>query len=199
MDATLLLNLTKFWYTLAFVFILSRVLYYRYNGKREILFTYILLSSIIAFLCILISRVEISLGFALGIFAIFGIIRYRTTQVSPREMTYLFLCTGTAAKNMLAPENMEFYRLIYSDVSLLLIAAVAEYFLFRKVSFTKHIVYNNLDLIHPDKRDELKRDLQKRFGIPNIEKVKVGDINTAKKSANLTVYFQDKGGQNYIE
>ena len=192
----LIQTLSRYMYTMLVVFILTRFLYYRFNGKRELLFTYILLSAIICLLCVLISRVEISLGFALGIFAIFGIIRYRTTQVSPREMTYLFLCAGTAAKNILAPSDMEFYRILFSDVSILIFASLAEYFLFRKNLMTKSIVYDNLTLIHPDKREDLKADLRNKFGLTDIEKIKVGDINMAKKFARLTVQFQDNDGQN---
>ena len=190
-------TLVKFWYTMLIVFILSRFLYYRYQGKKEILFTLILLSAIISFLCILISRVELSLGFALGIFAIFGIIRYRTVQVTPREMTYLFLSAGTAAKNILAPDDMEFHRLVISDLSILILAALAEYFLFRRKDCTKHVLYNNLDLIHPDKRIVLEKELKDRFGISEIQKIKVGDINTAKKTADLLVYFKDSENNNF--
>jgi hypothetical protein len=190
-------TLAKFWYTMLIVFIISRFLYYRYQGKKEILFTLILLSAIISFLCILISRVELSLGFALGIFAIFGIIRYRTTQVTPREMTYLFLSAGTAAKNILAPADLEFYRLVISDVSILALAALAEYFLFRGSDNTKRIVYNNLELIHPDKRTELENDLGNRFGISEIQNIKVGNINTAKNTADLLVYFKDPRNYNF--
>lgn len=189
-------TLSRYLYTMLGVFILARFLYYRYHGEKELLFTYILLSAIISLLCVLISRVEISLGFALGIFAIFGIIRYRTTQVSPREMTYLFLCSGTAAKNMLAPSDMEFYRILFSDVSILIFAGLAEYFLFRASVLTKKIVYDNLALIHPDKSEELKKDLNTRFGLSDIEEIKVGDINILKQSANLRISFKDSSNRN---
>ncbi|MCK5068694.1 MAG: DUF4956 domain-containing protein, partial [Bacteroidales bacterium] len=76
-------TLIKFWYTVAVVFVMGRFLYYANNGKKEYLFTCILLAAMISFLCILVSRVELSLGFAIGIFALFGIIRYRTTPISP--------------------------------------------------------------------------------------------------------------------
>lgn len=182
----------RFWYTLLIVFILARFLYYRNQGKKEILFTYILLSVIISLLCILISRVEISLGFALGIFAILGIVRYRTTELSPREMTYLFLCVGTSAKNILAPVDLEFYRILISDVSVVLIAALAEYFLFRGNSSTKSILYNNLELINPNKRADLETDLDKKYGISGIKDIQVSDINEVKKFAKIIVNYNDK-------
>jgi hypothetical protein len=81
----------------------------------EYLFTYILLAAMIALLCIMISRLEISFGFALGVFAIFSLMRYRTAPISPREMTYIFLSTGIAAKNLLAPMDIDFYRFLVSE------------------------------------------------------------------------------------
>ena len=189
--------LIKFWYTVAIVFIMVRFLYYANKGKKEYLFTCTLIAAIISLICILISQVELSLGFAIGIFALFGIIRFRTTSISPREMTYIFLSAGIAAKNTLAPQDMEFYKILASDVSLLLLAGLLEYFLFREKFSTKIMVYNNLKLIHPDKRHELIQDLNQRYGISEIEKIKVGKIDIVKKSVRLLVYFKDTGDNNF--
>lgn len=187
----------RYMYTMVVVFILARFLYYRYQGKKELLFTYILLSAIICLLCILISRVEISLGFALGIFAIFGIVRYRTTQVSPREMTYLFLSAGTAAKNILAPESMEFWRIVFSDVTILIMASIAEYYLFRDKTVTKLLVYDNIENIHPKRKEELKGDLQQRFGISNVKKIEIGKIDAPKKSVTMNIEFTPSPDSNF--
>ena len=189
-------TMPRFWYTILVVFAIARFLYYPQNGKREFLFSYILLSTIIAMLCVLISRVEISLGFALGIFAIFNIISFRAATVNPREMTYLFICSGMAAKNMLAPEDIAFYRLLLSDFSVVLVIVLAEYFLFRGKQSTKTIIYNNLELIHPQRRKELEKDLNEKYGILGIQDIKVGDINEPKKFTKLTVNFNDTGGNN---
>ena len=187
-------TMPRFWYTILIVFVVARFLYYQHNGKREFLFSYILLSAIIAMLCVLISRVEISLGFALGIFAIFNIISFRAATVSPREMTYLFICSGMAAKNMLAPDEMAFYRMLISDFSIILIIVLAEYFLFRAKQSTKTIIYTNLELIHPRRRKELEKDLNEKYGIFGIQDIIVGDINEPKKFTKLTVNFNDASG-----
>ena len=191
--------LIKFWYTIAIVFIMGRFLYYANKGKKEYLFTCTLIAAIISLICIMISEVELSLGFAIGIFALFGIIRYRTTPISPREMTYIFLSAGIAAKNTLAPQDLEFYKILASDVSLLLLAGLLEYFLFREKLSTKIMVYNNLKLIHPDKRHELIQDLNQRYGISEIEKIKVGKIDIVKRSVRLLVYFKDSGDNNFSD
>ena len=192
-----LFSLFRFWYTVAVVFIMSRFFYYVNKGKKEYLFACTLLAAMISLICILVSRVELSLGFAIGIFALFGIIRYRTTPISPREMTYIFLSAGIAAKNSLAPQDMEFYKLLASDVSLLLMAGLLEYFLFKGKLSSKIMVYNNLKLIHPEKHHELVQDLDKRYGISGIEKIKVGKIDNVKKSARLLIYFNDSGDNNF--
>ena len=153
----------------------------------------------ISLICLLISRVDFILGFAIGIFALFGILRYRTIPIMPREMTYIFLSAGIAAKNALVPMDFEIYKLFLTDASLLLIAGLLEYFLFRKKLSTKTIVYNNLDLIHPDKRPELIQDLNSRFGLGSIEKIQVGKIDTLKSAVRLQVFFKDPGEENLDE
>ncbi len=190
-------TMLKFWYTIAVVFIMGRFFYYPNKGKKEYLFTFLLLAAVIAFICILVKRVELSLGFALGIFAIFSIIRYRTTPISPREMTYIFLSAGIAAKNSLVPDDMPFLKLLSSDISLLLIAGLLEYFLFRGKVICKSIIYDNLRLINPDIREELKNDLKQRFGISEIEKIKVGKIDAVKNTVRLMVYFKDPDENNF--
>ena len=186
----------KFIYTIAVVFILARFLYYPGKGQKEYLFTLILLSVIISELCILISRVDMSFGFALGIFAIFSLIRYRTAPISPREMTYIFLSVGIAAKNHLAPLDMEFYKFLVTDGVVLLLAAIAEHFLFRDKFATKSFVYDNLEFIRPERREDLLLDLKQRFGITGVKKVKTGEINAIKGSVRMLVEFTDPSDSN---
>lgn len=193
----MLITILDFFYILLVVFILGRFIYYPNQGKPEFLFTYLLMAAIISVLCIIISRVSFSLGFALGIFAVFGIIRYRTLPISPREMTYIFLSAGIAAKNALVLGEIEFYRLVAADIFILATAAGAEYFILRKEPNSKLIVYDNLNLIHPEHRPQLIEDLNQRFGISNIKSIKVGKIDAVKNSARLMVYFLDTEDFNY--
>jgi len=186
----------KFCYSISFVFILARFLYYPGKGQKEYVFTYILLATMISLLCILILRVEISFGLALGIFAIFSLMRYRTTSISPREMTYMFICAGIAAKNHLAPPEIEFYRILITDGIILLLVGASEYFLFRSKYTTKVLVYKNLELIHPARRSELTEDLNARYGISQIKKIKVGRIDEIKNAARLEILFEDTDESN---
>jgi hypothetical protein len=192
-----ILFLVRFLYTIGVVFILARFMYYPRGGRKDFLLTYLLVAAIISQLCIMINRVEMSFGFALGIFAIFSLIRYRTTSIQPRELTYIFLSVGIAAKNHLVPEDFEFYRIVFSDVLLLGLTGLLEYFLFRKKESTKIIVYNNLDLIHPDKRPDLLADLNKKFGIANVKALKTGKIDIPKNTVRLQVIFEDKNDSSF--
>lgn len=181
-----------FWYTIGVVFIIARFLYYPRKGQKEFLFTYIILAGVLGILCIMIKRVELSFGLALGIFAIFSLLRYRTVSISIREMTYLFLCSSIAAKNTLAPDDMEFFRLLASDGFLLILAVLAEMFLFREKNISKTIIYDKLNLIHPDNKPELLEDLKQRFGIAEVEELKFGRIDTLKNSVRLKIIFKDQ-------
>jgi len=192
-------GLIAFGYTIAVVLIIAGLLYYRRNGKKIFFFTYVLVTAIIFLLCLMLVRIPLELGFAIGLFAIFGIIRYRTSPINPREMTYLLLCAGIAAKNALALDQVAFYKILVTDGALLGVLILMELVIFKKSMMIKTIVYNKLDLLHEDLRPQLKSDLETSFGIKNIEKIQVGRIDTLKNSAVLKVYFYDTGGQHYSE
>lgn len=191
--------LIDFVYTISLVLIISGLLYYRRNGKKAFFFTYVLVAAIIFQLCMLLARVPLELGFAIGLFAIFGIIRYRTSPINPREMTYLLVCAGIAAKNALALDHIEHFKLVLMDAMLLGLIILMELVIFKKSMTVKTIVYNRLDLLHEDLRPQLKSDLETSFGIKNIEKIQVGRIDTLKNSAVLKVHFQDTGDQHFSE
>ncbi len=186
-------------YTLFMVFIIAALLYYRRNGKKAFLFTYVLVAAIVFQLCIMLVRIPMELGFAIGLFAIFGIIRYRTTPISPREMTYLLISAGIAAKNALAVDYFAYYKIVVSDLFILVVIVLLEFLLFKKQLQVKAIVYNKLNLIHEDLRNQLIEDLKESYGLKNIDKVQVGKIDTIKNSAQLRVYFQDIDDKNFYE
>ena len=109
------------------------------------------------------------------------------------------MSAGIAAKNALGQQDIEFYKLLASDISILLLAGLSEYFLFREKLSTKVLVYNNLELTHPDRRAELYDDLNQKFGISGIEKIKIGKIDTVKSSVQLVIYFNDTGNNNFSD
>jgi hypothetical protein len=178
---------------IAVVFVLGRFIYYpRRNGSRQYLFTYISTSTIIFIVCILLSQVQVELGIALGLFAVFSVIRFRTVQASPRELSYLFVSLGLALMNALVPFETPFIRLLVNNLLILAIIWVADYFLFQNRAIKKEISYDRLDLIDEAKRSELELDLKTRFGISHIKKIQVGDIDTLKGRVKIRVWILDQ-------
>ena len=188
-----------FSYTILIVSLISGFLYFRRSGKKAFFFTYVLVAAIVFQLCMMLVRIPIELGFAIGLFAIFGIIRYRTIPIDPREMTYLLVSVGIAAKNALAIAYLEYFKIVVSDLLLVVIIVLLELLLYKKRDKVKMIVYNKLELIHEDLRPRLISDLQTSFVIKNITKIQVGKIDTVKNSAQLKVFFEDIGDQNFSE
>ena len=180
------------------VFVLSRFIYYpRRSGSRAYFFTYISTSTIIFIVCILLSQVQVELGIALGLFAVFSVIRFRTIQASPRELSYLFVSLGLALMNALVPFETPLIRLLVNNLLILAIIWVADYFLFQNKGMEKIINYDRLDLIDEAKRSEMEADLKIRFGIHQIKKIQVGDIDTLKGRVKIKVWIQDKDGLHF--
>lgn len=175
------------------VFLLSRFVYYpRNRGSYVYLFTYIATSTIIFVVCILLSQVKVELGIALGLFAVFSVIRFRTIQASPRELSYLFISLGLALMNSLVSLETPTIRLIVNNLLVLTIIWIADYFLFRDQGMSKIINYDRLDLIEKSKRQEMEADLKMRFGIEHIKKIQIGNIDTLKGHVKIKVWILDK-------
>ncbi len=167
-----------------------RLIYYRATKRRDYLFTYILISAVIFLLCFLLDNVKLELGFALGLFAIFGIIRYRTQQIPIREMTYLFLVIGISVINALVSKKTSYGELIFTNLALIFIAYILE-----RVSSLKHesrkvITYEKINLIKPEYRSELIADLEDRTGL-NINRVEVGRIDFMRDIAKVYIYYYE--------
>ncbi len=183
----------RFCYNLFWIFIPSYFLYFRKGGFREYFFTFIIVSTVVFQICLLLGSVSLRLGFALGLFAVFGILRYRTNQIPPREMTYLFLVIGMSVKNAVVNENISFLELVVIDTLTLFVAFIVEVYITGMGVKRKKIVYDRIDLIHPEKYEELKQDLSKRLGV-EVERVDIGPADLIRDSAELLVFFKAKKG-----
>ena len=175
-------------FNLAVVLILVRYLYYRTTPRKDYLFTYILISIVVFFMVFLLENIKIELGFALGLFAIFGIIRYRTRQIPIREMTYLFLVIGISVINALANSKVSYAELIFTNIAVLTITYLLEKVFLLKHETKKVINYENVELVKPENRAELIQDLELRTGI-NIHRVEIGRIDYLRDSARVMIYY----------
>jgi hypothetical protein len=173
------------------ILILIRWLYYSTTKRKDYLFTYILISCVIFLLCYLLANVKLQLGFALGLFAIFGIIRYRTNAMPIREMTYLFLVIGISIINSLADTKTSVAEVLFTNFIILFFTFGFEKLWLLRHEASKIITYEKIDLIKPEKYNELLADLRERTGIKNIDRVETGKIDFLRDTCVLTIYYEE--------
>lgn len=169
--------------------LLVRWLYYSTARRKDYLFTFILISSIVFLLCFLLESVKLQIGFALGLFAIFGIIRYRTDAIPIKEMTYLFIAIGISVINALTSTKSSLVDLLFTNGVIIFITFGLEKLWLLKHESQKIILYEKIDLIKLVKREELISDLCERTGISKINRVKTGKIDFLKDTCLVTIYY----------
>jgi hypothetical protein len=185
----------RFALNIAVILILVRWLYYSTTRRKDYLFTYILISTLIFLLCYLLASVKLQIGFALGLFAIFGIIRYRTSSIPIKEMTYLFLVIGVSIINALADTKTSVAEVLFTNFVIIAIAFCMEKIWLLKHELSKTVIYEKIDLIKPEKHQELMDDLKERTGIKNIKRIEIGKIDFLKDTCTLQIYFDVTGYQ----
>jgi hypothetical protein len=181
--------LLRFTFNLAVTLVLVRWLYYGITKRKDYLFSYIVIGTVVFLLCFLLESVKLQLGFALGLFAIFGIIRYRTMQIPIKEMTYLFLVIGVSVINALTSSDIDFLQILIANLLFIIITYGLEKVWLLRHETSKIIIYENIDLIKSENREKLIEDLEHRTGIKKINKVEIGKINFLRDTANLRVYY----------
>jgi hypothetical protein len=173
---------------LFFLTILIRVLYYTKTRRKDYLFTYYLIGTITFFLCFGLMQMDIDTGMGLGLFAIFGIIRYRTDAIEIKEMTYLFMIIGISVVNALASNELSISEVAVINVTIVLLTYILENVWLMKHETRKTINYERIDLIKPENHDLLKADLEKRTGL-TINRVEVGKIDFLNDTAMVRIYY----------
>jgi len=185
--------LLRFTLNMTVILILVRWLYYSTTKRKDYLFTYILISTLIFLLCYLLASVKLQIGFALGLFAIFGIIRYRTSSIPIKEMTYLFLIIGVSIINSLADTKTSVAEVLFTNFIIILITFGLEKVWLLKNELSKTIIYEKIDLIKPGDHKQLIADLETRTGIKKINRVEVGKIDFLKDTCTLKIFYYVSG------
>ena len=180
------------------IMIVVRWLYYPKCKRGEFFFTYILIAISTFMLIYVLGDVKLKAGIALGLFAMFSIIRYRTEQIAIREMTYLFIIIALSAINGLTISELSIGEVIIINVLFITAIIVCESKLLISHYSYKVIKYDNISLITPDKREELIADLEKRTGLKVI-KVEVGAIDFLKDAAIVKMYYKSNEANNSVD
>ncbi|MFY0652157.1 MAG: DUF4956 domain-containing protein [Cyclobacteriaceae bacterium] len=172
--------------------LLIKFMYAKSGRSKDFYFSYFAIGLTVFLLCFLLESVKLELGFALGLFAIFGIIRYRTDAIPIKEMTYLFVVIGISVINALAHSEMSYTELIFTNAVIVAALWAMEKVLSLKKEHSLTILYEKIENIHLKKEDELITDLQARTGI-NVNRYEVSNIDFLRDVANITIYFEENG------
>ena len=194
----------RFFLNLAVCWVIVGLFYYRKSRRRDYYFTFMVFSTAMLMLLYIMGNVEVGVGLTLGLFAIFGVIRYRTETVPIREMTYLFVIIALAAMNGLAPlyrvvgalsdtphSALNTGALLVTVISNLLVIGLIWFLESDKVTkhtSTKLVLYDRIELIVPERREELVADLEKRLGL-KIDNVEIGHVDFLKDAAFIKVFY----------
>ena len=183
--------LIRFFFNLLICWIVVHFFYYKKSKRSDYYFTFMLFSATIFLLLFLLQNLSIEIGFALGLFAIFGMIRYRTETVPIREMTYLFEIIGLSIINGFGM-TASYADLLLTNVLVLAVNFVLEKCRFFNRNASKIILYEKIELIKPQNYQLLLDDLRNRTGL-DIVKAEVGHINFLKDTAYVKITYKTDG------
>lgn len=177
-----------FAFNLLVCWVIVHFFYYRKSKRKDYYYTFMLFSVTVFLLMFLLNNVNLGMGFALGLFAIFGMIRYRTEMVPIREMTYLFVTIGIAVINGLAMSH-GYVNLLIVNVLFIIVIAVVDGLFGARRSPAKIILYDKIELVKHGREKELKADLEERTGL-KIKKMEVGHIDFLRDVAYIKIHYE---------
>jgi hypothetical protein len=183
---------------MSFVFVLVRLIYYPVAKRKDFLFTYFLFSISIFTMCFLLESVKLEMGFALGLFAVFGIIRYRTDAIPIKEMTYLFIVIGMSVMNALINKKISIAELMFANLAILALTYGLEHVWLLRHESQKLVVYEKITLIQKGRGAELVADLEERTGI-KINRVEIGKIDFLRDTAMVKIYFYEDQQESHMD
>jgi Domain of unknown function (DUF4956) len=170
------------------VFVLIRFIYYKYHKSKELFFTFFIFNVIIFFISNLLNKVDMSMGAAFGLFAVFSMLRYRTEEISNKDMTYMFLCIAMGLISAVARGGWD--ELILIDSILLLVTFVLESNIFMKKENVKLIMYEKIENIKDGNAEILLSDLKERTGY-NVHRYSIQKIDFLKDTVFIKIYYYD--------
>ena len=182
--------LVKGIFNLLIILIIVRFIYYPITRNKDYLFTYLLISLTVFLLCFLLDNVKIELAFALGLFAIFGIIRYRTDPIPIKEMTYLFIVIGISVVNALSNKKISYAELVFANLLIVFVTFGMERLWLLKHETRKNIIYEKIELVKPENKEKLLTDLKERTGL-DIVRYEIRRIDFLRDIANIRIFYYE--------
>lgn len=179
----------RFLINIFFLTALIKYSYYKFSEKADYLFTFYLVGTIVFFLCFTLKKYEIDLGLALGLFAIFGILRYRTDPLKVREMTYLFVVIGLSLVNALSNKKMSYTEIFVANSIVVAMAYFLDRYWNQQKTNTKDILYESLEHIRPEHHELLKAELEHKLGF-EILSISLGQIDFKAETVKIKIRYK---------
>jgi len=180
----------RFAIALIFLFILIRGIYFRYSGKEKFAFSFFLMGIVAFFIVSIFRSVFIEMGMGFGLVGVFGLLRLKTRSITEKDMAYTFATFGVSVINSLKLLKFPLLGVLIINIVIILTAYIMEEFILKYKTETHELIYDKLELLRPEKKDKLLKDVSERTG-KEILKVKIRRINYKRKRALLDVYYKD--------
>lgn len=190
--------LLGFGFNLLVAVIIVRLIYYPSTHNKPYVFTFLAFNTVIFFVLSFMSSIELGLGVGFGLFAIFSILRYRTDPIPIREMTYLFIIAALPVMNMAGTDGEVWPQLVAANLVVIVIMAVLEKGWGFRYEASKRVLYEKIELIRPERRNELMADLQERTGLV-IKRVAIEKVDFVRDTASLKIYYDESGRDPWVE
>jgi len=169
------------------------VVYVRRYGRTEYVFTYFMFNLITFSLCFLLRKVPVDMGFALGLFAVFGILRYRTEPIRTRDLTYLFVVIGIAILNAVVNKKVSLSELLLVNGAIAALTFFFEHSRWFQGDHSHLVIYDNMALLKDSDQTALIADLRERTGL-NVSRIQIEQIDLLRDTARLILYYPRHSG-----
>jgi len=180
----------RFIFNMIIIFLIVWKIYNKRGDSKQFAVSFIAIGTLVFLLAFLLNSVKLQLGFALGLFAVFGILRYRTETIPIKEMTYLFVIIGVSVINALSNKKVSYAELLLANVVVFVGLFYLEKIVNPRKELTMKMRYERIELVH--RRDEklLLEDIRKRTGI-NVIRYTITRIDYLRDTADLILYYYE--------
>ena len=184
----------RFSFNLFIAFVIIKLIYHRDYKGNDFVFTYFMFNTLIFFFAYILGNLDINMAFGFGLFAVFAILRYRTDPIPIKEMTYLFIVITIGVINALSGNQVVFIELLFANVTIVLLTFLLERHWVNNLPdnglSSKTVVYNNMEMIKPEKHQALIDELSQKTGL-SIVSCKIGRLNFVENQVNVKLYYEE--------
>ena len=177
----------RFTFNAAIAYIIIKVIYYRGFKNNDFIFSYFMFNTLIFFFAYILGGIDINMGFAFGLFAVFAMLRYRTNPIPIKEMTYLFIVITVGVINALSGNMISLGALLFTNFSIVLLTFILENYWQNNLFINRTIDYENIENIKPENHEKLLADLEERTGL-DIIYYDIQNINFLRDTVKVKIY-----------